>query len=271
MEKKSNVGVVILVIVLMLICLCGGYFLSAKNIVNVGKKDKQEVEKPEIKKDDADCPKVEAVDVSSEEVSKLVAMTMNEHGAYCGFYKLYTDKKVTPKDLDEKDIARMVLNKVLSLKGNTKEGQTYTKEEFEDAAHAMFGKDFEFKHVTIGTCPTFTYDSSKGIYTEGVHACGGTCGPSNISRVVKAVRTDKGMDIYVKMLFIGYMVNGDTNNHDYYTDYKLTKKTKYNASDMMNRLIYEYDEITSQGSLYKISYAQEDNNYYLVSVEPVSE
>ncbi len=271
MEKRSNVGVIMLVIVLMLICLCGGYFLSAKNIVNIGKTNTEARTTKETKSNKIDCPKEEAIDVSSEEVSKLVNMTIRAHSAYCGFYKFYTDKKVTPKDLDENDIARMVLSKVLESKGETKEGQIYTKKEFEDAAHEKFGKDFEFKHTTIEACPSFTYDSSREIYTEGSHECGGTCGPSNISRVVKAVRTDTGMNIYVKMLFFGFIVSGDINDQDYYTDYQLTKKIKYNFDDMRNRLIFEYDEITSQGSLYKISYAKEDNNYYLVSVEPVSE
>ena len=73
------------------------------------------------------------------------------------------------------------------------------------------------------------------------------------------------------MLFIGYIVNNNIDDHNYYSDYKLTKKTNYNADDIMNRRVYEYDAITRQGSLYKVSYAKENDNYYLVSVEPVNE
>lgn len=268
MEKKGNVGVVVLVIILMLGCLCGGYFLSYKNIVSIGKTNEvKESNTVEV----GDCTKEEALDVSSEEIAKLLLVTHSAHSSYCGYYGFFKDKKVTPNDISDKDIAKIVLLKVVNDKENGLEAKELTKKEFEDAAHALFGNDFKYKHASIESCPSYTYDETRGVYTQGSHECGGTCGPSNIERAVKAVRTDKGLDIYVRMLFIGYIVNNNIDDHNYYSDYKLTKKTNYNADDIMNRRVYEYDAITRQGSLYKVSYAKENDNYYLVSVEPVNE
>ena len=267
-KKSSKIGVVILVIILMIACLCGGYFLSAKNVINFGKSDAKEYNEGS-KKTETNCASEEALDVSSDEVSTLVSRITSAQGVYCGFYKFFIDKKVTPSDIEEKDISYMVFSQVIKNKGTTTDNKTFTKKEFEDAAHSLFGNKYEFKHNNIETCPRLEYDANTGIYKDVSEGCGGTCGPSNHIRVVKAIKTDNGMDIYVRIIFVGYMIN-KSNDYNYYGDYNGTKSIGLKTEDAL-RLAYEYDDLTKQGALYKISYAKEDNNYYIVSAEPVNE
>ena len=47
-----------------------------------------------------------------------------------------------------------------------------------------------------------------------------------------------------------------SSRHNYF--YKFT--SNYNAEDIINKRLYEYDTITSQGALYKVSYAKENSN-----------
>ena len=264
-KKKSPVGKILLVLILMAACFVGGNFLSSKNVINIGSAN--EVKGGNTSNGESeDCSSdITVLDTSSQEVIDLFHKTVYAHGAYCGNYNMYVGSKVTPNDLDQGNIERMMLAHLLENKGETKEGDTYTKQEVEEVSKKLFGKDFKYPHGNIDTCPHFTYDSSKEIYTEGVHACGGTCGPTNQHRVVKAIKTNQGIELYVRILFVGKYP--DTN---YYSDYALTRKTDYNADDT-NKLFNNFDNAISQGTLYKVVFTHEDDYYYITSVEPANE
>lgn len=264
-KKKSSGGLILLVIILMAACLVGGYFLSAKNVINIGKANEVKSGKTSNNKKSEECSSdITVLETSSKELKELLLKTTIAHDYYCGFYKMYVGSKVTPNDLDKEDVKRMMLTHLLHTKGETKEGDTFTKQEVEEVSKKLFGKDFEFPHGDINTCPQYTYDSSKGIYTEGVHACGGTCGPSNRYSIVKAIKTDKDIELYVRMIFIGEYP--DTN---YYSDYTLTRKAGFNAEDT-TKMYFDHDDAISQGSLYKVVFTKEDDYYYITSVEPVN-
>ena len=93
-KKKSPIGIIILVVILMIGCLIGGYFLNESGILKENKTDTKE--KDTTKKEDKN---EEALEVESDLVKKL-DRNVTTAGApyYGGFYELFTDKKMTAND-----------------------------------------------------------------------------------------------------------------------------------------------------------------------------
>ena len=255
-KKKSSIGVVILIIILMIGCLVGGYFLNESDILG-GNKDTEESEEIEAKE--------EALEVESDLVKKL-DRNITTAGApyYGGFYELFTDKKMTANDLSNeakgKVIALRLYDKVNTGNGFNWEGTTYTKAEVEEMFKSVFGSDVSFKHGTIGACPYLEYDATTETYKVGPSGCGGTVGPyHNRHKVIKAVKKGDDLTLSIRVVF------GDGSK--FYSDYAKTNvlqdETDENGSPTINDL--------SKGSLYKAVFKLENGNYGLSYVEPVKD
>lgn len=271
-DKKTHTGVKVLVVLLLMIgCLALGYYLSNSGIVNIdlGKSDNKEVNDKSTKIDDKECE--QALDITAGEVIDLYNKMIEPEGYYCGFNKLYVDHKVTVNDLEARDISNLTLSALYKKYNRRDEGSTYTKDEMENVAKELFGKDFNYNHGTIeNACPAFTYDEASQTYRIGVHGCGGTCGPTGLKKLVKAVKTTSGIDLYVRVIFIqdySNLSNFSSSDLKYYSDYAKTKEVQLERDysgipiDNMTNL--------AQGALYKISFELEDGNYVFKSSEEV--
>lgn len=259
-KKKSPIGIIILVVILMIGCLIGGYFLNESGILKENKTDTKE--KDTTKKEDK---KEEALEVESDLVKKL-DRNVTTAGApyYGGFYELFTDKKMTANDLSD-DAKGSVIQLRLYDKINTGaytqwEGTTYTKAEVEKLAKEVFGSDVKYNHKTIGRCPTITYDETAEIYTVGPSACGGTVGPyHNRHKVIKAIKKGNELVLSIRVVF------GDESK--FYSDYAKANVISEDKDENGNPTINDF----SKGTLYKTVFKLEDDNYGLSYVEPVKD
>lgn len=275
-EEKKHTGVkVLLVLLLMVGCLVLGYYLSNSGIVNIdlGKSDKKEVNdknKKTTKTDSKECE--EALEVSSSEVIDLFSKMTSAEGYYCGFFKMFIDKKVTVDSIDAKDVSKIVLRSLYRKYNRTDEGSTYTKAEVDAMVKEIFGKDYKYTHGTIeGACPAFTYDEATQTYKVGVHACGGTCGPTSFAQVVKAIKTSKEIDLYVRVIFAEdqsiIITKQNASEVNYYSDFARTNKLDV-ARDQFGKA-NEIPDNWAKGSLYKMVFELEDGNYVFKSSEEV--
>lgn len=252
-KKKSSIGVIILVIILMIGCLVGGYFLNESGILSGDKKDTEETEKVEE----------EVLEIDSEIVKKL-DRNITTAGApyYGGFYELFTDKKMTANDLSDDAKGKVMLLRLYdkTSAGNyiNWEGTTYTKAEVEKLAKEVFGSDVKFTHKSIGACPIIYYDEATETYKVGPSGCGGTVGPyHNIHKVVEAVKKGEELVLSIRVVF----ADGSKFYSDYAKTNVLQDETDENGSPTINDL--------SKGSLYKAVFKLENGNYGLSYVEPV--
>ena len=258
-KKKSPVGLIILVIILMVGCLVGGYFINESGILGSKKDEKEEKNKDKEKeKKEENQKKAVEIDVNSATVVDLFNKITTANRNYCGFYKLFTDKKMTGNDLDNYDKSLVMLASL--YKKGSNEGTTYTKQDIEDMYKKIFGKDVKFEHGDIKGCPLLTYDSSKEVYTVGPAACGGTCGPHTHGKVISAVEDNYEIEMTVAVAFY--------DNETWYSDYAKTQKidnvnVTYENGELVSNIDY------SKVATYKVVFKLEDGNYVFVSSEPV--
>ena len=257
-KQKSSAMTIVIVILLMIGCLVGGYFISESGVFN--KKEPKNAENEKNKEEEKEVEKEEELDVKSEHVTKLFENITNANRHYCGYYGLFTNKKMTANDISVYERFSILIRLIYKDYGDT-EGKTYTKAEVEKVYRQIFGKDVPIEYDaanSVKSCPSFSYDSTKEIYTVGGHACGGACGPnSNRSQVVKASKKGDTIILDVKVLF------ADENGH--YSDYDKTNKidiTDY-SDEAASKVIIE------KGTLYKVVFKLEDGSYVFVSTEPV--
>ena len=255
-KKKTPIGLIILIVILMIGCLIGGYFLNDSGIFG-GKTDTDE---PEIVEE-----KEEEVAIDSDIVKKL-DRNITTAGApyYGGFYELFTDKRMTANDLSDDAKGKVMVLRLYdktSAESFTKwEGTTYTKAEVDELAKAVFGSDVSFKHMNFGSCPTIYYDATSETYKVGGSACGGTTGPYHERhKVMSAVKKGKLLTLSIRIVF------GDGSK--FYSDYAKTKVIQEDKDQYGNPTITDF----SNGSLYNAVFKLENGNYALSYVEPVKD
>ena len=146
-------------------------------------------------------------------------------------------------------------------------GDAFTASELETKIRNTFGKNYSFTHRTINSCPIFEYDSANQKYVINTPpACGGTCGPTNLKKVVRALKNNQSIELYVRVLFAG-----GASATDYYKDYNKTQKVEGLELDSNTTFPIESDNNVAKGSLYKLTFSNEDGSYVFVSSELVVE
>lgn len=172
----------------------------------------------------------------------------------------FIDKKYNVNDISN-DMAYTIGFKNLGYNPDE-----FSAEELDIQIDAILGKGYKFIHKTYETCPMYTYSNKK--YKLTGDGCGGTCGPSNVEKVIGASKTDKQLNVYVAVLF-----HKDVNDKiEYYKDYKLTKKvTNYKVDSNMSDVEAAEDSVENAklGTTYKMVFNLEDDNYVFVSTEPM--
>ena len=255
-KKKSPVGLIILVIILMCGCLVGGYFINESGVLS-SKKETKEEEK-EDKKDEKE-PVVTNYAVTDAKVAKLIDKLMVgtlDLEFRCNTLEAYANnKKVEAKDISVLRAYRIAENDFFNS-GK----QSISLEEFTATVQKYLGKDYVFNpedKLGLGKCMTYYYDASSKTFNMQETACGGTCGPTSSYKIVRAVDTDGVLELDTKVIFASL----DEGKDGYYSDYQKTNKI---GTFEDNR-----DSLYDKGSDYKFTFKLEDGNYVFVSSEPV--
>ena len=261
-KKKSPIGLIILIIILMCGCLVGGYFINEKGLIKLGsEKETKEEKKKETKKEEKE-PVVTNYAVTDAKVAKLIDNILQyKPGVMCGRITLLAmDKKFGVNDIDNDGAWSIAMT---DLSGKDK----ITLDEVSNIIKKYLGKDYKFepKSSYEAYCSgIYEYDeSSKTFNKKPVEGgCGGSCGPAASNyRMVKAVDTDGVLKIDVKVVFGSEGVNNG-NQDAFYSDYA---RTNVIGDANQNSIEDLYDK----GADYQFTFKLEDGNYVFVSSEPV--
>ena len=103
-------------------------------------------------------------------------------------------------------------------------------------------------------------------------ACGGTCGPRDYVKIVKATKTDSKIELNIRVLFRGDEEFKNAGGYSYPKYYKDSKKTiEVDLTRDYENIPLETSENYQKGSLYKMIFTNEDGNYVFTSSELVNE
>lgn len=203
----------------------------------------------------------ELLEITDERVLDAVDKIDSAINNYCGTYQTYlTDSKTTTKDINNQFAYETVMTKLIKTNN-----APISKEEMDKQIDITFGKDYKFEHKTYESCPSYTYNEQTGVYTYVGANCGGTCGPNKLSKVVKALLNENKLEVYVRIVYSNpsLTVNGRIafcKNSD------LTDIVGYIMEDNLTDTA-QTDRLISKGSLYKITFTNEDDNYVFTSSE----
>ena len=261
-KKKSPVGIIILVVVLMIGCLVGGYFINEAGVFTSSKDKEEKEEKKEEEKEEEKEPVVTNYAATDEKVSKLIdnilymGLSHDEPG-FCNVLEVYAnDKKV-----EAKSISNLMAYHIAEANEFNKKVESFTLDEMNKAIKKYLGKDYNFDPTAIdykgSSCPQYNYDNSTKTFTKQQTTCGGTCGPIPSYKIVKAVDTDGVLELDTKVVFVSL----NEGKNGYYSDYAKTNKVGTFEDNI--------DSLSDKGSDYKFTFKLEDGNYVFVSSEPI--
>lgn len=268
-EKKPKKRNPLITILLMLLCLAlgaGGTYYYFEIYCDKDNNDKIETTTEKEEKDN----EIESLETVNEEAVTLYNNIYNAN--YSGIDDIYfTAKKVEAKDIENNlafATALTIMQNNLIEKGNknpyTNIGDGFTEAELQNQVALLFGEKYEMKNQDYNGCPPFKYDSANKKYSiESIPGCGFEQGPGNPKRIVKVLKTNDDIEIYVRILFLG----SDTNTFKYYKDSTKTQLITGIKADSEG-LALETEENLVKGGLYKITFTKENSNYIFVSSEP---
>ena len=262
---KKNFVIVILLLALIVslgfIAYQNGLkdYLIDKGYIEENKKDTKKEEKKDKKEtDNQEEEYLETVDSTVLDSIDKIDSAINN---YCGTYKTYfTTNKVEAKDISNQLAYETVMTKLIKTNN-----APISKENMEQAIKETFGKDYKFEHKTYSSCPAYTYNEQDEVYEYQGAECGGTCSLSYLSKVVKATKTNDKLEIYIRIVF----TNQSLTLNDRYAFCKnadLTEIVGYATSTELTSDLTK-DRLISQGSLYKLTFNKEDDNYVFASSE----
>jgi len=207
---------------------------------------------------------VDFLDVTDPLVQETSSKVENALSRYCGVWDEYTDGIFSANDFDKTLVFEMGMREAYkSANKQFKEGIEISKNDFYSALRRLFGKDFADKfdgYKDYNGCPSFKYDATKEVFTQQPSACGGTCGPHNVKKIVKAIKSDNSLIIYQRVVFLG-------ENFKYFKDSKLTNEINSQLSLDNDGFIINTDSNYNKGSLYKLTFNYEDGNYVFATSE----
>lgn len=270
-EKKKNSSVVIIVLLVIIILALGGYVVydkvlntNEKHVSAVDKKDKAEVKEE----------KVESLDAYDDLVMGLVSKITKAIGVtdYEDIY--FRDSIFKASDFSNENVFNLALSSMYDeIRGDTNTGKGYkdfTAERLDKAIKSIVGSDYEFKHGTYISCPAWEYDANTKTYKAPESSgCGCTSGPHHtIAKTSKALKMGDKIEIYQRVIFV------DSESGKGYSDSKKTKEITdlLRLGEMLENAIDGSDDKNiSKGTLYKLTFEEEDGEYVFVSSEPVNQ
>lgn len=265
-EKKKNKGTIIVIIILVIALLGTISYIVWDKVLTKKAAQKETTETKE---------RIVELDPEDDEIEDLYKTLTSGIGSYCGIYDYFTDQKVTTSDLSN-ELVYTVAVKSLNLKTESEmnekgkiisKGDSFTKSQLETKIAKIYGEDYHFTNQTYTTCPQYNYNSSTKIYDYIGSECGGTCGPTNMTKIERAEERGKKLELYIRILFVGDM--SDT-TISYYKDYNKTEILSNLEKDEYD-MPKQTEENMKQGSLYKMTFTKEQENYVFTSSELVEE
>lgn len=248
-----------IVIAILIIALVGAVGYIGYDKVWSEKNPKQTNEK---QKEIETEPKEEVLETTDQVVLNAMNKINSAWGYYCGTDSVYmTTKKVTAADISNDFAYVTVMNKLA-----TDTNSPVPASRLDQAIDETFGKDYQFEHKNYSSCPMYSYDAATGNYNFVGSACGGTCGPTNIKEIVKAIKKDQTLEIYIRVIFSNPEI-AEGERYSYCKDSNLEQIVGYLSYEDR---IYNEEQVTdlvSKGSLYKFTFKLEDGNYVFYSSE----
>lgn len=259
-NKKSNLVIkIVVLIVLMVGCFTGGYFI---NDILKNDKSNENIEEQEETKDEQQeekTPIVTNYEITDTKVANLIDNLLKgsfNYGGCHGLEVFVNNNKVTTND-----ISNLAVYHIIEINEFYQKKDSFTLEEMNNAVKKYFGKDYVFNPNNINykgqSCPQYNYDNNTKTFNKQQTACGGTCGPTSSYKLEKAVDTDGILELSIKVVFASTNEGKD----GYYSDYQKTNKIGTFNDDQ--------DNLYSKGANYKFTFQLEDGNYVYVSSEPV--
>lgn len=233
------------------------------NIIDTATIQKKQILSSETEKEE----KIEVLDITNSEVRQLYNKISKGINFNCGINDYYTNKKVIAMDIVNEVAYNIALSSLLDNDNGTgiTIGQDFTEEMINNEIAKIFGKNYKFINQEYGTCIQYKYDINTKTYKYSGGKCNSTCKNKNMVKIVKALKKNNTIEIYPRVLFI----DSKPNSLKYYKDYDRTLSVDL-ITDKIG-IPYEIDENYAKGSLYKLIFTKEDNNYVFTSSELVVE
>ena len=281
MEKKSNKGLICLVIILI-IALLGtvGYILVDKDIIKLKKEEKKTEEKVEESKNDE-------LDIDSELVKSLHSrINMREFMSEEYDVPIYKQDELTQDTMDNKDklyygtffLASSDFGMTNYDELDYKTTYELTKANYDKSYMQFFGNTnyeinngdkLSFTHINMasGSGAGFTYDASKQVFVGGFGGIGGTsCHKYKTVKLYKAEESKTNVYLYEKVIF-PEKADMDDDIVDIFSDY--ARKNKIDSIDKKGQCGIEIDinNYLDKASTFKITFKKESGNYYFEKSE----
>ncbi len=258
-NKKNNIGGLIIAIILSLIVGAGGsyYFFSVQNVKEI--KSTKKLETNQKNTDIKEEINPEGIFAKSL-ISRYDFSIISEVEIYD---YLYSKDKITVDEIDEDYIRLLAASNIkrdLTL-GN------FSSEELENSTNMLFGNQIELENedFTVG-CTKYKYSNVDKYYTrEESSGCGGASSIEMKRKIVKSVFTDdKTLEINVAIAIVNN--SNDTVYKKYNKDLDDLGEDKL---DNVDATTFDIDKDYKKLNQYKytFNYDNENNNYYLVSIE----
>ena len=263
-EKRGH-GLIIFFL-LIIIAILSVYICYEKGLLEVKPKEKS-VSKTKVvekqKEKDVEEEQIEVLEVVSNDVTHLFNTLTTGVGEYCGIWNYFQEEKVTTSDIPNELATSIALN-ALYENGIAidRKGTTFTKKQLNSQIKEIFGQDYEYENEDIDICPTYTYDEENETYTTNEGKCKNTCTIPNKAKIVKAYKKGNDIEIYARVLFAE---KNESFPAIYYKDFNKTSPLETEKSKVIDYNID--DETYAKGSLYKLTFTNENGNYIFVSSE----
>lgn len=176
---------------------------------------------------------------------------------------LYGKEKTLVTELDD-NYVRIVSAANVKKLGNG----IFTSEAFHNSVVNLFGNQLNLadKNFSIG-CDTYEYSQGTGYYEYKEGGCGGTSTVIMNQKIVKAIKTKDNIEVNVAVAIL------DGANQKVYKNYKMGDTSNSDLQEVEGvtpdtfDIDRDYDKLNQYK--YTFNYDNENNNYYLYSIELV--
>ena len=269
-KKKRPVFLIVMLFILGIGCIGGGYYLNESGLFDDEEYDMSEeyTESDEIEEENGEEQETTNTSENTEyeKYNKLIDSLLKidlarERENSCSPLDIFViDKKVVANDISN-DMAW----DIIMYDSSFEKGESISLDSVNSAIKKYLGKDYIFdpKSVNTNVCNGhYEYDETTKTYNlipiQG-GGCGGSCGPKTVYKIVKAVDTDGTLVLNVKVVFAKYEEGSE---YAYFSDYARTNGIGSNLFDTDINTLFE------KGADYLFTFKLEDGNYVFVSSEP---
>ena len=248
---------IILVIVLMIGCLVGGYFLSDSGVLGSGKVDTQKKDS-NSKNDSKKEPVVTIYKTTDEEISNLITKLIVSRSANNPLEEYVMDRKIMASDVTNR--------RAFMTAAFEQQKETVTLDEMVQTIKKYYGQDYNFDpesvdYKSIYASP-YDYDKDTKTYIKQNPIYGGEFSLPTSCKIVRAVDTDGVLKLDVKVVF----GPGPKSSVNYYSDYART-----NVIGEFKEYVgsCQVEDLYPKGADYQFTFKMVDGYYTFVSCEPV--